>query len=386
MSLAASSVNRINQQIRSRQIGEFERLRASHRLCPQSASIYQMGSYNKGAAWFLALNLVTWPVRNSRRGCVLRGLDIFCGMGGSSTGAQAAGVRIVCAIDMCPVATATYKANFPTTSVVRSPLERINLSKLRRKIGRIDILLASPECTNHTCAKGAAPRSERSRATAMQVVRFARAFQPRWIVLENVVHMRPWSRYEELKRKLQRLGYHLAEQILDSSDFGVAQRRRRLFLVGDRKREPTLARTRRGRKRAAGSVLDRADLWTMRPLFGERRASGTIARARRAFRALGKGKSFLLVYYGTDGAGGWQSLTRPLRTVTTIDRFALVEFQRRKPMIRMLQVPELRRAMGFGDDYKLELGTRREKIRLLGNAVCPPVMNAVIIALVADCK
>lgn len=40
---------------------------------------------------------------------------------------------------------------------------------------------------------------------------------------------------------------------------------------------------------------------------------------------LGEDTSFLLVYYGTDGCGGWQRLDRPLRTVTTIDRFALVE-------------------------------------------------------------
>ena len=50
--------------------------------------------------------------------------------------------------------------------------------------------------------------------------------------------------------------------------------------------------------------------------------------------------------------------------------------------MRMLQVPELRRAMGFDDDFLLPLGSRRERIRLLGNGVCPPVMEAVIRALI----
>jgi DNA (cytosine-5)-methyltransferase 1 len=49
--------------------------------------------------------------------------------------------------------------------------------------------------------------------------------------------------------------------------------------------------------------------------------------------------------------------------------------------MRMLQVPEIKAAMGFPDDYSLEHGTRREKIKLLGNAVCPPVMAAVVRAL-----
>ena len=293
-----------------------------------------------------------------------------------------AGVRVVAAIDMCPIATATYKENFPSTTVLRKPLELVNLSALKRRIGAIDILMASPECTNHTCAKGAAPRDEASRATAMQVVRFARAFLPRWIVLENVVHMRPWSRYGELKRKLERLGYNLAEQVLDSSDFGVAQKRRRLFLVGDREGPPQVPPVRLGRRKSARSILDPAGRWKMNLLFDPGRALGTIARARAAFKALGKGSSFLLVYYGTDGAGGWQRLNQPLRTVTTIDRFALVESEGKNPLMRMLQVSELRRAMGFDDGYRLELGTRRDKIRLLGNAVCPQVMKAVIKALV----
>jgi DNA (cytosine-5)-methyltransferase 1 len=44
----------------------------------------------------------------------------------------------------------------------------------------------------------------------------------------------------------------------------------------------------------------------------------------------------------------------------------------------MLQVPEIKAAMGFPDEYVMEHGTRREKIKLLGNAVCPPVMAAVV--------
>jgi DNA (cytosine-5)-methyltransferase 1 len=50
----------------------------------------------------------------------------------------------------------------------------------------------------------------------------------------------------------------------------------------------------------------------------------------------------------------------------------------------MLQVPEIQRAMGFDTGFKLERGSRRERIRLLGNAVCPPVMKAIIVTLTAD--
>ena len=127
-----------------------------------------------------------------------RGLDIFSGAGGSSAGARAAGVEVVAGVDMCSTATETFAANFPEALVMTSRLEDVCLDSLKRETGEIDILLASPECTNHTCAKGGAPRDEASRATAMLVVEYARVLRPRWFVLENVIQMRPWSRYGEL--------------------------------------------------------------------------------------------------------------------------------------------------------------------------------------------
>src|SRR5262249_61989176 len=109
----------------------------------------------------------------------------------------------------------------------RAKLENINPARLRDEIGNIDILISSPECTNHTCAKGNRPRSEESRATAFEVVRYAKVFKPRWIVMENVIHMRSWQRYLELKKKLERLGYRMREEVMNAADFGVPQRRRR---------------------------------------------------------------------------------------------------------------------------------------------------------------
>ena len=94
--------------------------------------------------------------------------------------------------------------------------------------------------------------------------------------------------------------------------------------------------------------------------------------------ALGKRIPFLIVYYGSDGAGSWQSIDRPLRTVTTLDRFGLVTWEGREPMLRMLQVEELRSAMGFPNSHLFEHGTRRDKIRMLGNGVVPPVMQAIV--------
>ena len=181
---------------------------------------------------------------------------------------------------------------------------------------------------------------------------------------------------------LRNLGYALRSQVLDAVDFGVPQTRRRLFLLCDREAEPASVAPKRLRApRPASSVVRLDAPWPSQPLYKLGRAEATIARAERAIDDLGKGEPFLIVYYGSDGAGGWQPLDRPLRTMTTLDRFGLVTWQGRTPMLRMLQVDELKRAMGFPGWFKFSSGSRREKIMMLGNAVCPPVMNAIVSSL-----
>ena len=321
--------------------------------------------------------------RYSHRCTMIRTFEMFSGLGGSSHGAQAAGAVIVGAIDAWPLATRVFLDNFPGARVITSFVERADPSCLLPDTESIDLLLASPECTNHSWARGSRPPSDRSRDTAFEVVRYARGMQPRWIVIENVIHMRSWCRYPELLRGLRSAGYRVAEHVVDAADHGVRQHRKRLFLLCDRDGDPpSRVSVRGGRKRSAFGIVDRPGLWRRSPLANGRRAAATLARAARAVAALGTDHPFLIVYYGTDGAGGWQPLTVPLRTVTTVDRFGLCEPSHEGLMLRMLQVPELVRAMGFTDSLNLRRGSRRQRIRLLGNGVCPPVMQAVVTALV----
>lgn len=100
-------------------------------------------------------------------------------------------------------------------------------------------------------------------------------------------------------------------------------------------------------------------------------------------------RSFLLAYYG---ASETHSLTDPLNTVTSRDRFGLVTIQGQDYQIvdiglRMLQPRELFRAQGFPDDYiigddpaqGLKL-TKSAQVRMCGNSVCPPMAKALILA------
>ncbi len=308
-------------------------------------------------------------------------VDMFCGGGLGARGAVMAGCTPVLAIDSWSTATATYQDNFPGANVINSSVELLNPKHL---IGNqtIDLLLTSPECTSHSPAKGARKGSEESRKTALTALVWAEAIRPRWIVLENVTHIRSWHRYAELIEGLGTLGYGISETIIDASEFGVPQSRRRLFISCELGNEPAPIKRRNQKIRTVHSILDPRGAWETTALHAPGRAIPTIQRANAAIEALGTQSSFVLVYYGSDGGGGWQSLDGPLRTVTTLDRFALVEKIRGEYRMRMLQPSELARAMGLPKNHKFNHGTRRDKVKLCGNGICAPVMKTVISSLI----
>ena len=133
--------------------------------------------------------------------------DLFCGAGGSTTGAiQIPGVRVVMAANHSRHAIDTHQHNHPDTDHDCADVSQVVPSKYPRT----DILWASPECTNHTRAKGkkrghgeftgglfAADGTDeaaiRSRATMSDVARFAEHHRYRIIIVENVVDARWWG-------------------------------------------------------------------------------------------------------------------------------------------------------------------------------------------------
>ncbi len=319
---------------------------------------------------------------------MLTAIDLFCGIGGNSWGAKKAGVEIVAGFDIWQQAGNVYQANFPQARFYQGDLSaycHADILRIQEEVGEIDLLLASPECTSHSNARGANPKDEKSLRLSWSIWRFARVFRPRWLVIENVPAMQKWSRYADFLCVLrEKGGYHCQEHMLDASDFGVPQSRKRLYIVCDRDRAPPskIAPLANQKKMSIKHILRPNDVYPFSPLRKLGRAQKTLERAQRGIHALGADASFLMVYYGSETKGGWQSLDEPLRTVTTHDRFALVRPDGKGGHeMRMLQPDELQAAMGFPKKYKLACETRGEKIHMLGNAVCPPVMQAIVSTL-----
>lgn len=311
---------------------------------------------------------------------MLKFVDLYCGGGLGARGAVRAGGRPILAVDTWELAADTYKFNFPDTRVLTEPIENLDPHTLARRY-KPDVLLTSPECTAHSIARGSKPGCEKSRETALNIIPWVEAMKPRWVIVENVNRMKRWDRHDDLVIALENLGYRVNDLFLNAADFGTPQSRKRLFLICDRRgttiTKEALIAIHRKKDKNAYSVIDWNGTYESSPLRKKGRAKATLQRANRAIANLGRGVPFLIVYYGSDYAGGWQPLDTPLRTVTTLDRFALVTWRDNRPYMRMLQPDELLRAMGAGSRHVLPLGCRREKIKLCGNGICSPVVEVI---------
>jgi DNA (cytosine-5)-methyltransferase 1 len=82
--------------------------------------------------------------------------DLFCGAGGSSLGAQAAGLRLVMAANHWQTAIDVHQVHFPEAAHDCADITQVD----PRRYPRTDILLASPECTNHSQARGVSRRRQ----------------------------------------------------------------------------------------------------------------------------------------------------------------------------------------------------------------------------------
>jgi DNA (cytosine-5)-methyltransferase 1 len=307
-------------------------------------------------------------------------VDLFCGGGFGAHGAARAGAYPILAVDSWDVAINTYKDNFPDTKVICSPIEDLHAEELAKDC-KPDVLLTSPECTSHSIARGARPASEKSRETAIGIVPWLESMSPRWLIVENVKRMKTWDRHDELVKTIESFGYTVNDLFLNAADFGAPQSRKRMFLVCSRKgiivSKDDLMGMHSNAYKDAASIIDWSGRYKSQPLFKTSRAKSTLDRVDRAIESLGVGVPFIIVYYGSDYAGGWQTVDVPLRTVTTIDRFGLVTWKGNIPHLRMLQPSELLKAMGANKSHELNFGNRRDKIKLCGNGVCSPVMEVI---------
>ncbi|OAH97330.1 DNA methyltransferase [Methylomonas methanica] len=297
-------------------------------------------------------------------------IDLFAGAGGFSLGAQMAGVHVVWAANHWPLAVDTHSLNHPGTIHSCQDLQQADW----RDVPNHDVLLASPACQGHSLARGKEkPHHDALRSTAWAVVACAEYHRSAVILVENVPEFSRWVLFRPWCDAMQRLGYAVAPHVADAADHGVPQHRERLFLVCTRSQYPLHLELPKQAHVPIANVIE----WDAHPwsaINKPGRSEKTLKRVQAGRAAFGD--RFVAPYYSSGSGLTGRSIHRPIGTITTKDRWAVV----RGDSMRMLQVPEAKAAMGFPAAYRLP-ALQKDALCMLGNAVCPPVSADFLTAI-----
>lgn len=178
--------------------------------------------------------------------------DLFCGAGGSSSGLVEAGYKVVIAANHWELAIASHQVNHPDTDHSQADISQVD----PRYFPRTHVLWGSPECTNHSIAKGIKRQrmqdqalfeldgtrplpdeaANRSRATMWDIPRFAEHHRYMAIILENVVDAYRWDQFPAWQMAMESLGYRLKFVWLNSMHAQIGglpapQSRDRMYIV-----------------------------------------------------------------------------------------------------------------------------------------------------------
>ena len=290
--------------------------------------------------------------------------SLFAGIGGFDEGFRRAGMTTVWMVEIDPWCRRVLARHFPEAQLFEDV----------RAVGRdelepVDLICGGFPCQDLSVAGRRAGLAGERSGLFFEFARILDELRPRWVVIENVPGLLSSNRGKDMGTvlwTLGELGYGWAYRVLDAQYFGVAQRRRRVFIVGCL-----------GDAASAVQVLFEPE--SCERDTPPRRTAGRVAAALPASGA------------GTSRTGNERTevsfLVAP--TLSTKNEVASSSTQRQRWMeqsaamfgaVRRLTPRECERLQGFPDDWTLIDGDKTPdapRYRALGNAVAVPVAEWV---------
>ncbi len=325
-------------------------------------------------------------------------IDLFAGAGGLTQGFSAAGFKPVFAVEKDPDAAETYRANFGG-HVHASPIESIH----NDDFPEAQVVVGGPPCQGFSPLgkMNSGGRNMALNGLWREYIRVVQAVEPKVFVLENVPPFLRSAEYDALRREVEMAGYELTAGIVNAVDFGVAQRRRRALVVGSRIGKPQLpsptvalvatvgqAIKRLGEPTGYGESMESGALSSGMVLHFKRRSRAiSIERYRlipqggNRFTLRDKAPKLLPKCWRDKPTGSTDVLGRlcwdkPALTIRT--EFWKPEKGRYLHPCQNRGLTHLEASLlqGFSEDYRWS-GSKISVARQIGNAVPPPLANAV---------
>jgi DNA (cytosine-5)-methyltransferase 1 len=175
-------------------------------------------------------------------------ISLFSGCGGDTLGLERAGFKVIAFNEFKKPAIDTHLLNFPESTLIEDKSKNNDITKIPDEVfvtykNKVDIVFAGFPCQGFSNAgkrKATDPRNQMYR----QFVRFVKNSQPKFFIGENVTGLTTMksgpkesdpSMLALIESAFNEIGYSMTYQVLEATDFGVPQKRKRILLVGWRR-------------------------------------------------------------------------------------------------------------------------------------------------------
>ena len=167
-------------------------------------------------------------------------ISTFSGCGGSSMGYHLAGYDVLLAVEMDAHAVATYKANFPNTTIYHGDIHNLTVEKIFEitglKPGELDLFDGSPPCQGFSMA-GAREFCDPKNQLYNEYIRLLKGLQPKTFVMENVKGLVTGDMkliFKDILTQLKNCGYNVRVKLMNAMYYNCPTSRQRLIFIGVR--------------------------------------------------------------------------------------------------------------------------------------------------------
>lgn len=167
-------------------------------------------------------------------------ISLFAGAGGCSLGFGQAGCDVRFATDIDADAVESYRRNFSGTPCEAADIRQLTADDVLQRIGlnpgELDVLLGGPPCQGFSSA-GVKAGDDPRNSLLIHYIRLLEGIHPKWFVMENVEGLLTsdgGSHVRDTVAAFLEAGYSLNLEKVYAQGYGIPQRRKRVFIVGNR--------------------------------------------------------------------------------------------------------------------------------------------------------
>ena len=167
---------------------------------------------------------------------MVEAIDLFCGVGGLTSGLVTAGIRVIAGIDIDKACCFPFEVNHPGARFIECDVTSVTGDQLNSlwSPGVVRLLAGCAPCQPFSSYAKGKGLSHAKWGMLEQFARLVKESQPDLVTMENGPGLQHQEPFEHFLTALKRCGFHVTYGVLNAADYGVPQRRKRLVLLASK--------------------------------------------------------------------------------------------------------------------------------------------------------